>query len=58
MPLYVYECPICNGQRSDMRTVDDRHAGPTCDKCNWPMILVPQAVPGIVRNPAVPRRQR
>jgi putative FmdB family regulatory protein len=58
MPLYVYECPICNAQRSDVRTIAERKSGPQCDKCRWPMALVLSATPGIVRDPAVPRKQK
>lgn len=58
MPLYIYECPICNAQRSDVRSVAERHDGPICDRCDWPMIIVLGATPGIVRDPAVPRRQK
>lgn len=57
-PLYVYECPICNAQRSDVRTIAERHDGPICRKCDWPMIIVLGATPGIVKDPAVPRRQK
>lgn len=58
MPLYVFECAICNSQRSEMRTIEERNDGPECDRCRWPMILVISPVAGIVKNPAVPRRSK
>lgn len=39
-----------------MRTIDERTNGPICDRCDWPMIIQIGATPGIVKNPAVPRR--
>lgn len=57
MPLYVYKCERCNAERSDMRKVDDRHIRPIC-LCGNGMALQIGAVPGIVRNPAVPRRAK
>lgn len=56
MPLYSYKCAICGSERSDMRTVAERRDGPVC--CTWPMVLLIGAVPGFVRNPAVPRRAK
>lgn len=55
MPLYEYECPRCASQRSDVRTVEQRHDGPKCDFCSTPMALVVSPVRGVVKNPAVPR---
>lgn len=55
MPLYVYKCEPCKTERSDMRTIAERHIGPSCDRCGFMMKLTVSAVPGIVKNPAVPR---
>ena len=57
MPLYVYECTNCNAQRSDVRKIDERHDGPTC-RCGAKMKLLIGATPGIVKDPAVPRRAK
>ncbi len=54
MPLYVYKCPKCNAERSDIRCVADRHDAPRCD-CGEKMVLQLGATPGIVKDPAVPR---
>lgn len=55
MPLYAYECAQCAKSRSDMRTIENRNNGPTCDRCRRKMTLVISPVAGIVKNPAVPR---
>lgn len=56
MPLYTYECSLCEWRRTDMRLIAERNDGPTCDICGEEdMKLVINAVPGIVKNPAVPR---
>lgn len=56
MPAYQYKCPKCGWDKLDMRTVEERHDGPTCHRCNVKMDLQVSAVVGIVRNPAVPRK--
>lgn len=56
MPLYSYVCPSCGWGRTDIRTIEQRHEAPTCDRCRSVMKLVLDAVRGIVKNPAVPRR--
>lgn len=58
MPAYIYTCPTCDAQRWDMRTVAERHDGPTCDRCREPMKLLIGPTPGVVRDPAVPRKQK
>lgn len=55
MPLYVYKCERCDSQRSDIRTIAERNIGPSCDHCGLTMKLQVSAVPGFVKNPAVPR---
>lgn len=58
MPFYQYECAKCEHRRGDVRTVAERHDGPTCDVCKAQMKLVVTPVAGIVKNPAVPRSRR
>lgn len=55
MPLYQYRCEPCRAERSDIRLVAERHDGPACDRCGKQMTLTITPVPGIVKNPAVPR---
>lgn len=55
MPLYEYRCEPCNKERTDIRTIAERHEGPRCDRCKQEMNLVVSPVAGIVKNPAVPR---
>ena len=58
MPLYAYECPLCGGQTSEMRKVDERNDGLACYRCGkGNMVLILSEPPmGIVKNPAVPAR--
>lgn len=60
MPLYEYECPGCWSQREDIRKIEDRDHGPTCDRadCRQQMKLILSPTPGIVKNPAVPRSSK
>lgn len=57
MPYYTYQCQ-CGALKGDVRTIDERHDGPTCHHCGEKMKLVVDAVRGIVRDPAVPRRTK
>ena len=56
MPFYTYQCETCGHKRNDMRLLQERNDGPTCDtKAHGQMKLIIDAPPmGIVRNPAVP----
>lgn len=56
MPLYVYVCSPCRKSRTDMRKIEQRHDGPKCDSCGQQMSLEIGATPGIVKNPAVPKK--
>lgn len=59
MPYYSYQCKACGALKGDVRSIEQRHDGPTCHICNAPrMQLVIDAVRGIVREPAAPRRQK
>ena len=53
-PLYVYRCEHCGAERADMRTIEARHDSPVC-RCHGPMVLIINAVRGIVKEPAVPK---
>lgn len=55
MPLYEYVCPKCDRGSAEMRKLDERFDGPTCQRCLVPMALQVSAVSVIVKNPAVPR---
>ncbi len=33
MPMYTYQCPMCDGKQDGMRLVADRHDSPFCDSC-------------------------
>ncbi len=61
MPFYTYRCPRCGAETEEMRPMDDRNVErPLCENGDVPMVmdLVIAPVPGIVRNPAVPKRQK
>lgn len=55
-PMYTYECEPCRRLQTDMKKIDERHEAPLCRQCSQQMKLVLSATPGIVRDPAVPRR--
>lgn len=57
MPLYEYACK-CGAGKTEMRTVVERNDAPKCDRCVVPMALIVSPVMGIVKNPAVPRRNK
>ncbi len=61
MPFYTYRCPRSGAEAEEMRPLDDRNVErPLCENGDVPMVmdLVIAPVPGIVRNPAVPKRQK
>lgn len=61
MPLYQYRCPRCAAEVTEMRPMDDRNRDrPICHNGDAPMVmdLIISPVPGIVKNPAVPRKSR
>lgn len=64
MPTYTYRCYACGAEIDDTRPMEDRNKdGPRC-RNNFlhpfraPVVTtrVLSATPGIVRNPAVPRK--
>jgi hypothetical protein len=56
VPFYVYECPA--GHKTEkMRNIARRHERALCDHCTRFAYQVLTPVPGIVKNPAVPRRK-
>ncbi len=60
-PFYLYKCPRCDAETEELRPMDDRNTNlPLCYNGDVPceMELTPSPVPGIVHNPAVPRRGR
>jgi putative FmdB family regulatory protein len=57
MPLYSYMCDLCHRGRTDIRTIENRHKGPTCDFCRGSMRLLIDAVAGVVKDPAVPKER-
>lgn len=58
-PLFEYECPRCKNRKMDMRSIPERFDGPECYRgCGAKMKLLVSPVAGIVKNPAVPKRQR
>lgn len=61
VPYYVYECPTCGSQCSELRSIDERNDGPMCDyhrDSAIKMELQIQPVPGFVKAPAVPRSSK
>lgn len=59
MPYYSYQCNGCGALKGDVRSIEQRHDGPTCHICKTPnMRLVIDPVRGIVKDPAVPKGRR
>ena len=60
-PFYVYRCPKCGREQTEMRPMADRnHRRPKCDNgdIEIEMELTLTPVPGFVQNPAVPKREK
>jgi hypothetical protein len=55
MRFYQYKCDMGH-VREEYRATEDRHAPVKCEKCGSEMALQVFPVAGIVRSPAVPRR--
>ncbi len=61
MPFYLYRCPRCDATTEELRPMDDRNTNlPLCYNHDVPVEMEPTItpVPGIVRNPAVPKRSK
>lgn len=52
MPLYEYECHLCEHIQDTFRSIADRHDAPECDNCSFPMTLMISAVRGNVKFPS------
>lgn len=58
MPLYEYRCDSCELETEELRTIANRDTRLACPRCTEPMRRVVSATPGVVKNPAVEKKQR
>lgn len=59
MPVYEYRCFECGHTQDEIRAIADRTANaPECPHCELIMTPVIGPVRGVVKNPAVPKRNR
>lgn len=56
MPIYEYHCARCDHVTSELRSMATRDKPAPCEKCGCASKRVVSATPGIVKNPAVPRK--
>lgn len=57
MPFYSYRCKR-NHTAEAYRRIDQRHSRLKCSECGGKMTLELSPTPGVVKNPAVQKRQK
>jgi putative FmdB family regulatory protein len=57
-PIYQYKCVDCGAVREEIRCVADRDRKINCLVCGTPARREQTPVTGVVKNPAVPRRNK
>lgn len=55
MPVYEYRCNKCGEEHAELRYIKQRMVARRC-KCGGYCKQILSPTPGIVKNPAVPRR--
>lgn len=54
MPIYTYECAVCENEVEAEKPMAQRKEAEACPKCGAACLLVISPVQGFVQGPAVP----